>query len=123
MLQFAALGALASMLFIFLSPDLYWFGGLLAIISNVSFGASYVFFHAFIPLLTRNHPDVLKVQKENPNDSRAIQEITEKTGNKISTHGISIGFLGGVVLLMICAGIAYAMDGTDFSLQIGICLI
>lgn len=58
LLFFAFSGAVATMLFIAIVPQVYLLGGLLAIISNVCFGASFVLLNSFLPLLVRHHPTV-----------------------------------------------------------------
>ncbi|KUI65754.1 Autophagy-related protein 22 [Cytospora mali] len=59
LLSFAWIGSACVMLYIFISKDVYILGGILAIISNVSFGASFVLLNSFLPLLVRYHPEVL----------------------------------------------------------------
>ncbi|KKY36110.1 putative autophagy-like protein 22 [Diaporthe ampelina] len=59
LLAFAWVGSFSVMLYIFVSEDTYIFGALLAIVSNVSFGASFVLLNSFLPLLVRHHPKVL----------------------------------------------------------------
>ncbi|KAJ4408240.1 Autophagy protein 22 [Gnomoniopsis sp. IMI 355080] len=59
LLGFAWIGSSSVMLYIFISKNLYIFGAVLAIISNVAFGASFVLLNSFLPLLVRNHPRVL----------------------------------------------------------------
>lgn len=56
LLVFAFTGAVATMLFIAVVPAIYLSGGLLAIIANVCFGASFVLLNSFLPLLVRHHP-------------------------------------------------------------------
>ncbi|KAL9587039.1 MAG: hypothetical protein Q9212_000491 [Teloschistes hypoglaucus] len=51
-------GAVATMLFIAVVPKIYLVGGLLAILANVCFGASFVLLNSFLPLLVRYHPSV-----------------------------------------------------------------
>ncbi|KAI9792741.1 MAG: Autophagy protein 22 [Piccolia ochrophora] len=58
MLIFAFTGATATMLFISVVPKIYLFGGLLAIVANVCFGASFVLLNSFLPLLVRHHPTI-----------------------------------------------------------------
>ncbi|RAR13431.1 autophagy-related protein 22-1 [Stemphylium lycopersici] len=50
-------GSLASCLFIFISPSLYYLAPVLAIIGVTSLGCSFVLMNAFLPLLVANHPD------------------------------------------------------------------
>lgn len=59
LLAFAWLGSFCVMLYIFVTKETYVFGAVLAIVSNVSFGASFVLLNSFLPLLVRYHPKVL----------------------------------------------------------------
>ncbi|POS68806.1 autophagy-like protein 22 [Diaporthe helianthi] len=59
LLAFAWIGSSSVMLYIFISENTYLFGAFLAIVSNVSFGASFVLLNSFLPLLVRYHPKVL----------------------------------------------------------------
>lgn len=59
LLAFAWTGSFSVMLYIFVTKATYIFGAFLAIISNVSFGASFVLLNSFLPLLVRYHPKVL----------------------------------------------------------------
>ncbi|KAK5987559.1 Autophagy-related protein 22 [Cladobotryum mycophilum] len=63
LLGFAWLGGLSVMGFIFISESTYLIGALLTIISNTSFGASFVLLNSFLPLLVRNHPEVLEAYR------------------------------------------------------------
>lgn len=58
LLAFACIGSFSVMLYIFISKNLYILGAVLAIVSNVSVGASFVLLNSFLPLLVRNHPKV-----------------------------------------------------------------
>lgn len=59
LLTFAWIGSFSVMAFIFISKETYILGAILTIISNTSFGASFVLLNSFLPLLVRNHPQVL----------------------------------------------------------------
>lgn len=56
LLAFAVIGALATMLFLPVTPSVYLLGSLWAIVGNVCFGASFVLLNSFLPLLVRHHP-------------------------------------------------------------------
>jgi UMF1 family MFS transporter len=58
LLAFAWIGSSSVMLYIFVSKNVYLFGALLAIVSNTSFGASFVLLNSFLPLLVRHHPEI-----------------------------------------------------------------
>ncbi|KJZ76598.1 Autophagy-related protein 22 [Hirsutella minnesotensis 3608] len=62
LLAFAWIGGLAVMSYIFVGKDTYLLGALLTIISNTSFGASFVLLNSFLPLLVRNHPEVIEAR-------------------------------------------------------------
>lgn len=55
LIGFAVVGAIATMLFLPVTPKVYLLGSLWAIIGNVSFGASFVLLNSFLPLLVRWH--------------------------------------------------------------------
>lgn len=58
LLTFGWVGSVCVMCYIFISKEVYILGALLAIVSNTSFGASFVLLNSFLPLLVRNHPVV-----------------------------------------------------------------
>ena len=58
LLSFAFTGAVATMLFLAVVPEVYALGALLAIISNTCFGASFVLLNSFLPVLVRWHPSI-----------------------------------------------------------------
>ncbi|RGP75448.1 autophagy 22 [Fusarium longipes] len=60
LLTFAWIGSFAVMSYIFITKDNYILGALLTVISNTSFGASFVLLNSFLPLLVRYHPDVIE---------------------------------------------------------------
>jgi UMF1 family MFS transporter len=62
MVGFAVVGAVATMLYLPVTPDVYLLGSLWAIIGNVCFGASFVLLNSFLPLLVRWHPSVRPMQ-------------------------------------------------------------
>jgi len=59
LLSFGWIGSFCVMGYIFVTKDTYLFGALLAIISNTSFGASFVLLNSFLPLLVRHHPETI----------------------------------------------------------------
>ena len=62
LLAFAFVGAVATMFFLPVTPAVYLFGSLWAIVGNVCFGASFVLLNSFLPLLVRHHPDAREYQ-------------------------------------------------------------
>lgn len=68
LLTFAWIGSFAVMGFIFITKETYILGGVLTIISNVSFGASFVLLNSFLPLLVRYHPDIFDARQADTPD-------------------------------------------------------
>ncbi|CAN5169712.1 MFS transporter [soil metagenome] len=78
MAVFCYLGVTASCLLFFVTENAYLFGSFLLIIANLSFGASIVFYNAYLIDLT-----------------------TEEKRDKISSYGFAVGYLGGVIMLVL----------------------
>src|SRR5918996_235653 len=76
MALFCYLGVAASCLLFFVQGNLYLAGGVLFIIANICFGASLVFYNAFLPEIT-----------------------TEDQADKVSSRGFAYGYLGGAIVL------------------------
>jgi UMF1 family MFS transporter len=78
MALFCFLGVAATCLLFFVQGNLYLAGGLLFIVANICFGASIVFYNAFLPEIT-----------------------TEDEADKVSSRGFAYGYLGGALLLVV----------------------
>jgi MFS transporter, UMF1 family len=78
MALFCYIAVTANCLMFFVQGNLYLLGGLLFIIANVGFGASVVFYNAFLPEIT-----------------------TEDQADKVSSRGFAYGYLGGAILLVL----------------------
>jgi len=78
MAMFCYIAVLANCLMFFIKDELYLWGGLLFIVANVCFGASNVFYNAFLPEI-----------------------VTEDQADKVSSRGYAYGYLGGALLLVL----------------------
>ena len=78
MALFCYLGVAANCLLFFVQGNLYLLGGLLFIIANIGFGASIVFYNAFLPEIA-----------------------SEDQADKVSSRGFAYGYLGGAILLVL----------------------
>lgn len=74
---FCYVGVVASSLLFFVTGESYLIGGLLLIISNMSFAAANVFYNAFL-----------------------IDVASEDQRDKVSSYGYGLGYIGGVVMLV-----------------------
>jgi UMF1 family MFS transporter len=73
---FATIGAIATILMFFVTGDLWWLGGVLFIIANLTFGAAIVFYNAYLPDIA-----------------------SEEERDRVSSYGWAMGYLGGGLLL------------------------
>jgi len=78
MALFCYIAVIANCLLFFIQGTLYIWGGVLFIVANVCFGASIVFYNAFLPEIA-----------------------TEDQADKVSSRGFAYGYLGGAILLTI----------------------
>lgn len=74
LLGFGWLGSTCVMLYIFISKEVYLLGAVLAILSNTSFGASFVLLNSFLPLLVRHHPRLKYAEATGTTDLAATPE-------------------------------------------------
>jgi MFS transporter, UMF1 family len=76
---FATIGAVATiLLFLVVAPSQWWLGGLFFIIANLAFGASIVFYNAYLPDIA-----------------------SEDQRDRVSSYGWAMGYLGGGLLLLL----------------------
>jgi UMF1 family MFS transporter len=75
---FAIFGALATIMMFFVTGELWWLGGVLFIIANLTFGAAMVFYNSYLP----------DIASEDQRDS-------------VSSYGWAMGYLGGGLLLVL----------------------
>ena len=75
---FAVLGSVATLLMFFIVPGLHLFGGLLLVLANLSFGASIVFYNAYLPDIA-----------------------TPDQRDRVSSAGFAMGYAGGGLLLLL----------------------
>ena len=98
LLTFAVVGAVATMLFLPITPSAYLLGSVWAIIGNVCFGASFVLLNSFLPLLVRHHPKVLGWSGGRHGRSREANEVGHMTLNfligLLASYNKSVGYPG-----------------------------
>jgi UMF1 family MFS transporter len=75
---FATIGAVSTIALFFVTAPLWWLGGVLYIIANLTFGAAIVFYNAYLP----------DIASEDQRDS-------------VSSFGWAMGYLGGGLLLVL----------------------
>jgi UMF1 family MFS transporter len=78
---FATLGAIATIMLFLVQGDLWWLGGLLFILANLTFGAAMVFYNSYLPDIA-----------------------SEEQRDSVSSYGWAMGYLGGGLLLLLNLG-------------------
>jgi UMF1 family MFS transporter len=73
---FATIGAIATILMFFITGGLWWLGGVLFVVANLTFGAAIVFYNAYLPDIA-----------------------SEGERDRVSSYGWAMGYLGGGILL------------------------
>jgi UMF1 family MFS transporter len=81
--------------------NLYWLAYIIFIFSNTLYGASYVFYYSFIPVLTRFSPEVIKANKDPSVSDETYYKISDKKGNEISSHGFFLGYVTSCTQMVI----------------------
>ena len=94
---FATLGAVATMCLFFVQGELWWLGGVLFVFANLAFGASIVFYNAYLPDIAS--PD----QRD-----------------RVSSFGWAMGYLGGGLLLILNLVIFLAHDAIGLSSSLAV---
>ncbi|KAJ9055796.1 Autophagy protein 22 [Entomophthora muscae] len=98
----ASISALFSILFLtIVKSEHYWLAALYTIIANVSFGASYVFYYAYVPTLTQFSAEVMSALPS------AASSVREQVANEISGNGFAFGYLGAVINLAFSVGLIF----------------
>ena len=152
LLSFAFAGAISAMMFFVLpsSSPIWYISSLLAIISNVCFGASIVALNAYLPSLARNSEDVTKaaaalvdaprstVSSEETEDSENAGLLSSEippthvdvkaeysralttATSRISSRGIATGYLAGIILLILALIPVTKLKGSTLSLRLAI---
>ncbi len=73
---FATIGAICTILLFLVTDGLWWLGGLLFILANLTFGAAIVFYNSYLPSIA-----------------------SEDQRDRVSSYGWAMGYLGGGILL------------------------
>ncbi|RUS15423.1 autophagy-related protein 22-like protein, partial [Endogone sp. FLAS-F59071] len=102
------------------SSALYNVVAFLQIFSTVTYGASIVFWYAYLPTLTRHHPIVVAARQDSNLNPKEVAAVAEHMGNAISGHGFAMGYAGGIVALVIGALILIFMGQATYNMQIAI---
>lgn len=149
LLFFALLGAISSSLFLLLpsSSPLWPLAAPLAMFANVGFGASIVAMNAYLPMLSKEAPEVQELEDQInqlrrdvavpdeleehapllPGEESSFKALQAQydttrstTTSRISSQGIASGYIAGIALLMIALIPVRLLQGSTWSLRLAI---
>lgn len=129
-------GSIVSILFIFISPAIYYLAPILVVFGVTSLGFSFVLLNAFLPLLVANHPSESDLKSFNSESSTSLDQELEsfnpngdsgmrranpeklakdlKRSAVISSKGVGYGYIAAVFVQVIAIGILFGFSKTAF---------
>jgi UMF1 family MFS transporter len=133
LMAFAYMGSIASALFIFITPAVYYLAPILVILGVTSLGCSFVLLNAFLPLLVTNHPHdsspklpfsdsssdfELEALHPNNDGGRVLRPDTEglarnlERSAQISSRGVGYGYISAVLVQVLSILILWTFSKT-----------
>ena len=103
----STLGAVVTCLYLIVpaSNSLYWLGGLLIMIANISLGVSVVFYNSYLPLMVddsdRVRDAVVAAESESRTAADEVRAAQEALNSEYSSKGQMYGYVGGTTCLII----------------------
>jgi UMF1 family MFS transporter len=131
LMMFAYLGSVASAIFIFISPAIYFIAPFVVIVGVTCLGCSFSLLNAFLPLLVTNHQD--NAQSEDSSDEQELEALNPESGHvvhrsdpkkltrdlersaKISSKGVGLGYIAAI--LVQCFSILILLLFSKFSIS------
>ncbi|KAJ3254079.1 Autophagy protein 22 [Boothiomyces macroporosus] len=109
--------------------SLWWLAFIIYMLSNTTYGAAYVFYYAWVPILTRFDQKVIDSEQDEKLTNEEKYTISDMVSNEISGKGFFYSYVTAVCELIVAAGIAmYLGSGENYGLtaayplQIGVAL-
>ncbi|KAK8803862.1 hypothetical protein WA158_001556 [Blastocystis sp. Blastoise] len=101
LLFFTLFGSIVSLLLPLMNSASWWLGGIITVVSTLCFGLSLVFYNSYLPVLSQSHPRVRDAMKEDK------EPINTKIQDEMSGTGFIMGYISGVLILILCVPIVY----------------
>ncbi|PVH81122.1 hypothetical protein DL98DRAFT_178845 [Cadophora sp. DSE1049] len=143
LIGFGVTGGISSALFIFVVPQIFLLGSILAVVGVTCLGSSFVILNSFLPLLVASHPHVQGSGEGRSDDESAttcpgshdrefssidesldatrkpngkhIDSTTLKLSTKISSKGVGIGYIAAVFVQVLSIMLLYGMSKLSVS--------
>ncbi|KAJ3319310.1 Autophagy protein 22 [Boothiomyces sp. JEL0866] len=97
--------------------SLWWIAFLVYIISNTTYGASFVFYYAWVPIMTRFDAQVMACEADADLTEGERFGVSDKAGNEVSGKGFLFSYVSSVCMLILGSGVALAMgSGENYGL-------
>ncbi|KAF8925594.1 autophagy-related protein 22-like protein [Dissophora ornata] len=117
-----ALCAVACLFFIgALKAEIWWFSGLVFVISGILYGVALNFYDALIPILTRYHPEVVRSGVVYGENSPEYIDAKVNIQTFLSGGASGAGYAGGLLLTIFAAIVLLFTDAS--LLVVGYCMI
>ncbi|KAJ1567908.1 Autophagy protein 22, partial [Cladochytrium tenue] len=98
-LLFIALGSLADF------GHLYWLAALYFILGGTVYGFCFIFYYAWVPILSRNHPEVIKARNDPNVPLEKFHNTLDYWTNYISSRGFVWAYVGGVSAIILSVAV------------------
>ncbi|KAF2014759.1 autophagy-related protein-like protein 22 [Aaosphaeria arxii CBS 175.79] len=131
LMAFAYIGSIASALFIFISPGVYFLAPILVIIGVTCLGCSFTLLNAFLPLLVSNHHETSRPMDESSTDVE-LEGLTSGSTTfhrsdptklsrdlalsaKLSSKGVGLGYVAAVCVQIVGILILFLFSKTTIA--------
>jgi MFS transporter, UMF1 family len=129
LMTFAFTGAVATTLFVLVSPQVYILGSTLSIIGVVCLGSSFVLLNSFLPLLAASHPTVRSLAANDDATGHAASATAYKLSSsdgitpelklstQISARGVGLGYAAAVTVQVLSIVLLVLLKKANFKLE------
>jgi MFS transporter, UMF1 family len=138
LVAFAYIGSVASVLFIFITPTVFYLAPILVVVGVTSLGCSFVLLNAFLPLLVANHADSSRLSPSgsDSNLDYELEALHRETGEgegmrpepqclerelelsaQISSRGVGYGYASAVFVQVLSILILWLFSKTAIQRQ------
>ena len=108
-------GASCTLAFLFvpISASLYWLGGLLIMLANISLGVSVVYYNSYLPLMVDDSEPVrsaLAARDAGAASAADVKAAQEAVNGEYSSKGLVWGYVGGTTCLVLSVVLIVVMS-------------
>lgn len=124
-LGFTIIGGLVSSLYAAIKqPNLYWVLALFSLLSNIAAGMGSAYYFSYIPVLVRNHPEVVEAKNRTKQtiDTEGFDLVTaarDRVANRISGYSLALGLVASSIVIFVAYGFGRNSSSGVLIQQIG----